>query len=508
MRADTSTTTDPGWLSAQLTTSPDTVQVIYENTDGSIDVCAGALIGTNEAATTATCLAGRTYAGNADALVMQGAPENIVQALADSDGQDDYALASTVVHQWVDPNYASTSDNDVAVLTLEAPLAVSPVVTGVPFAASSDTSDYQAGTSATVYGWSTNPGADFQSATLPIADDTTCAAAITGYVTGDNACAGDGSTTPAACPDAEGDPLFNTSGTLIGLETLPPGTSGCGVAGSYQLFTKLATYAGPLNDWANTNSVIGANSQTNGLASMWASNSSGDLYEYSSTGTGTLNASYEWDSNADMAGDTILQTDLERSGYTGLLYRNNSTGELYYHGINPTTGTWATTDIGGGWNEYTTLIAPGNVGGAQAPDLMGIDSSGDLWLYLGYGDGTFTARTQIGNGWNIYNLVIGGDFNGDGNPDLIARDTSGNLYFYAGTGNWHSPLLSRVQIGTDYQIYTNMTVVPTFTNNGLAGLIGEDTSGNLWAYTATSTPTIISARTQIGYGYQIYNALF
>ncbi|MEU1371392.1 hypothetical protein ABZ454_35410 [Streptomyces sp. NPDC005803] len=46
-----------------------------------------------------------------------------------------------------------------------------------------------------------------------------------------------------------------------------------------------------------------------------------------------------------------------------------------------------------------------------------IEQAGVFWLYLGKGDGTFAACTEVGAGWNKSKDVIG---IGDGNSDAAS----------------------------------------------------------------------------------------
>ncbi|WHM40878.1 VCBS repeat-containing protein [Streptomyces sp. BPTC-684] len=86
----------------------------------------------------------------------------------------------------------------------------------------------------------------------------------------------------------------------------------------------------------------------------------------------------------------------------------------------------------------------GNVAGAPNADLVARDKSGVPWLYLGKGDGTFTARTRISGGWNTYQRLIGiSDSNNDGKADVLAYDQEGKPYVYHGTGDRQDPLAAR-----------------------------------------------------------------
>ncbi|MER5741320.1 VCBS repeat-containing protein, partial [Streptomyces sp. NPDC002262] len=63
-------------------------------------------------------------------------------------------------------------------------------------------------------------------------------------------------------------------------------------------------------------------------------------------------------------------------------------------------------------------------------------------MYLGKGDGTFTARTRIGGGFGRYSELVGaGDFDGDKKNDLLAVDpATRTTYVFRGTGERYTPL--------------------------------------------------------------------
>ncbi|MGW6557545.1 hypothetical protein [Streptomyces hydrogenans] len=123
------------------------------------------------------------------------------------------------------------------------------------------------------------------------------------------------------------------------------------------------------------------------------------------------------DLNGDGRGD-LLATDTN-----GVLWFYASTGDA-------TTPFKPRVQIGGGWQQYNLLTAPGNIAGASGGDLLARDTAGVLWLYLGKGDGTFTARRQIGGGWQKFtDLAPFGDKNKDGLVDLYAIGaTTGSHY--------------------------------------------------------------------------------
>ncbi|MFB8047451.1 FG-GAP repeat domain-containing protein [Streptomyces hydrogenans] len=150
---------------------------------------------------------------------------------------------------------------------------------------------------------------------------------------------------------------------------------------------------------------------------------------------------------SDFTGDG--RADLVGSDKTGALYLYEATGDIGY--------PYETRKkIGDGWGVYNQLTAVGDIGGAAGGDLVARDKDGLLWLYLGKGDGTFTARKPIGGGWQVYGQLTGaGDVNHDGRADLFAHESAtGRVYLYTGTGDWHAPFakkaVSDVHVGFTY----------------------------------------------------------
>ncbi|MER7515456.1 FG-GAP-like repeat-containing protein [Streptomyces sp. NPDC126499] len=93
-----------------------------------------------------------------------------------------------------------------------------------------------------------------------------------------------------------------------------------------------------------------------------------------------------------------------------------------------------------GWN-VMTLTSPGDADRDGRTDLLARDTrNGDLWLYRGFDDGGFGARTRYGHGYGTLNrplLAGGADADGNGVADLWATtdEGTGTLMFYAGGTN-------------------------------------------------------------------------
>ncbi|MGW2013943.1 FG-GAP repeat domain-containing protein [Streptomyces sp. NPDC001927] len=167
--------------------------------------------------------------------------------------------------------------------------------------------------------------------------------------------------------------------------------------------------------------------------------------------------------------------------------------------------------VGKGWNIYNKVLVPGNLGGADAPDMLGRDASGKLYLYLGYGDGKLTNRILVGGGWGQYSQIAGvGDLSGDGKADIVARDGSGVLYLYKGTGDYKAPFAGRTKIGGGWNLFNSLVGVSDLDFDGLADLVARDTAGKLYRYSGTGNAAApFKPRALIGTGgWNTYRFMF
>ncbi|MFF8410901.1 FG-GAP-like repeat-containing protein [Streptomyces omiyaensis] len=200
--------------------------------------------------------------------------------------------------------------------------------------------------------------------------------------------------------------------------------------------------------------------------------------------------------------------DLSGDGCADLLVRD-SAGTLTRH--DGTCGRTAFAPggprraIGGGWQIYNALTAPGDLTGDGRADLLARTPAGELWLYADNGTGAFKTRTRIGAGWQIFDRIAGaGDLTGDKHADLLARDTAGVLWRYDGTGR--GTFGGRVRIGGGWQAYNALVGVGDLTGDRKADLLARDTAGVLWRYDGTGTGAF-KARARIGGGWQMYRTL-
>ncbi len=248
--------------------------------------------------------------------------------------------------------------------------------------------------------------------------------------------------------------------------------------------------------------------QDNGLYGV---DSNGTLWGYRPNGTGGLTAR-------------------ENDGYgwqtTRFMTQADQDGAVNEYGQPESDGLWEVTDgdlswlpwnsssskrIGGGWNIYNRVFSAGNLGGAVADDLLARDSSGVLWIYLSYGNGSLTQRTKVGGGWNAYTDITGkGDLTGDGKDDIVAKDSSGVLWLYKGTGDYKAPFAPRTKIGGGWNTYNSIVSVGDLDEDGITDLVARDKTGALYLYKGTGSASAPYApRVKVGTsGWNSYRLMF
>ncbi|MFF5495478.1 trypsin-like serine protease [Streptomyces aquilus] len=512
-------TVDPKIIGGSTTTissAPWMAQLWYYDDKGtsstSDDIgffCGGSVVSPTKILTAAHCVKGYNWA-------KYGAVVTGTTTLPDENGNTNGEVTG-VVRQWNHPSYSSTTiDNDIAVITLGWPVKATPI----KMTTSTETAAYTAGTSAKVYGWgrtssTTQDISDtLKVATLPIQSDSTCAGYYsTDFVKGHMVCAGNPATgsdtgTTSACNGDSGGPLV-VGGRIVGVVSW--GVKDCVEKGAYSVFSKVKTYVG-----AAYAQVDDANmSYTDAKADLFVRNASTKTaYEKDSKGT-SFGARQSLGNFG--AVNLVTQTDFNRDSVQDLVYRVASTGDVYWnHFVFPAdpadSGTWAETKIFSGWKTRTRIITPGDLTGDYLPDVVSVDSAGKAWLYPGKGNGTFSARVQIGTGtgWNSYNMVRGkGDFNGDGKADLIARNKStGDIYLYKGTGKASAPFSARVKVRTwSNTTYNAFDAIGDVTGDGKADFLARTPGGTLYLYKGTgkATSEIFATRISVGTDFKQYD---
>jgi hypothetical protein len=188
----------------------------------------------------------------------------------------------------------------------------------------------------------------------------------------------------------------------------------------------------------------------------------GALYEYKSDGEGgfvpgpPIQVGSSWSSFTDI----VVTNNWTGNGHPNIIARG-ANGDLVLYTSNG-AGGWENNGIGirigTSWNGFNTILTPGDWKGDGHQALIGRTPNGVLALYESNGTGGWLNNgigVQIGTGWNGFRFFLSpGDFGGDNKVDMLGVTPSGAVRLYStdGHGNWLGGGLGR-EIDTGWAGY-------------------------------------------------------
>lgn len=199
------------------------------------------------------------------------------------------------------------------------------------------------------------------------------------------------------------------------------------------------------------------------------------------------------------SGKAVAAGDWNRDGRGDLILRDTS-GRLFVYGRSA-GGWYAREQIGKGWGVMTLMVGGHDWSGDGVPDLLARTADGALWLYPNDGSGGFGTPRKIGSGWGGMSAVVMlGNVQG-GRPALVARSSDGRLATYFGDGK--GGFSGSVQSGSGWNAMTTILGVGDASGDGHADLFARDTQGRMWRYPGDGQGRF-GTRTQIGTGWQSF----
>jgi hypothetical protein len=195
--------------------------------------------------------------------------------------------------------------------------------------------------------------------------------------------------------------------------------------------------------------------------------------------------------------------DLDRNGWSDVLARTASTGNLFLYPGNGTSAVESSRrKISGGWKPMNAIVRIGDLNRDGYTDVVArVASNGYLYLYPGKSDGTLGARKLLSKDFKKMREISAiGDLNKDGYPDLVAAQTSDhNLYLYPGAKGTKLGARRMIARG-DWQTRGELAGVGDLNRDGYPDLVSRETStGKLFLHPGRKGG--LGAKKQIGTGW-------
>jgi hypothetical protein len=175
-------------------------------------------------------------------------------------------------------------------------------------------------------------------------------------------------------------------------------------------------------------------------------------------------------------------TDWNSDGIQDLIVKQTD-GQLIFRKGLP-FGGFVDTNIGNGWQDFEITIGKWRKTDPNPSIIAKYTPTADLYHYPNSYGTTLDPRIGIGTGWSPFSPLNMIDYDLDGNMDIVARKTSTDemlLYRSNGTGGFISE--ARMVIGSGWNQYDSIHVLKDRTRPGSVGLLARSaTVGNLAYY--------------------------
>ncbi|MCY1673153.1 CAP domain-containing protein [Pseudarthrobacter sp. SL88] len=196
-------------------------------------------------------------------------------------------------------------------------------------------------------------------------------------------------------------------------------------------------------------------------------NSSGQLLNRASTGVRTYAAAKVIGSGFTGAKEVFV-TDWDRDGAYDLVTQWTN-GNLTLHRGIATGGFQAAITLGSGGWQSLTLAMGGWCANNRMPQILALDSSGNLFLYPNKGTSDLSARALITSGITASRLAMV-DYDADGFQDVLALRADGAAQLYRGWGTTALRAEARPTVATGWQDVTGIRPLKNVTGLNSTGV--------------------------------------
>jgi hypothetical protein len=219
---------------------------------------------------------------------------------------------------------------------------------------------------------------------------------------------------------------------------------------------------------------------------LWRNDSTGQVYLMALGSNGLPAGGAFIYTEPNPAWEIVATPDLDGDGHADIVWWNSSTGQVYallMNGFAITAQGFVYTEPNTDW----MIVAAGDFSGSgkQNQLLWRNDSNGQLYVVTA----TFNGNTFSTSGQGIitlstaYKVVGAADFNGDGKSDILLRnDTTGQVLLLLMSGGTSSPFVTfQGVIYTEANQAWKIVGVGDYNGDGRADMLWRnDTTGVVW----------------------------
>jgi hypothetical protein len=208
-----------------------------------------------------------------------------------------------------------------------------------------------------------------------------------------------------------------------------------------------------------------------------AYDSSGVLWNYGATASSTTTRKAIGPSGAAIPHESFV-TDWNGDGTFDMLVKQTDGLLIFRKGL--PAGGFTDTQIGNGWNGFNITVGKWKKTDTY-PSILGKEqSTGDLYHYGNASGSALSTRVKVGSGWGQYHISLA-DWDRDGSMDIIARNSALEMKLYRTNGAGAFISETRATIGTGWN-FNHIRTMNGRKGAGTVGLMARDASGNLYYY--------------------------
>ena len=196
-----------------------------------------------------------------------------------------------------------------------------------------------------------------------------------------------------------------------------------------------------------------ASAAINSPADLVTIDASGQLINRPSTGNRTYGAAKVIGSGFGTAKE-VFTTDWDRDGTYDLLTQWTNGNLTLYRGI-ATGGFNAPVTLGSGGWDTLSLAVGGWCANNRLPQILALDTYGNLYLYPNKGLGDLSARATVATGVSASRISMV-DYDADGFQDILAVRTDGAVQLYRGWGTTALRAETRPTVASGWQDVTGI----------------------------------------------------